>query len=183
MAKETQNYEELAVESLVPYENNARTHSEEQIEKICKSIQEFGFINPVLVYKGNIIIAGHGRVMAAKKLGIDKVPCLHVEHLTEEQMRAYVIADNKLAEDAGWDLEMLKSELADLQDLDFDISLTGFDSLADIDFGEDSSSTNLEIVEDNYEVELPAEPKAKPGEIYKLGGTDLCAVTPQTWMM
>lgn len=129
MAGNKQRYTEMPVDSLVPYENNARTHSDEQVDKIIRSIKEFGFINPVLVNKENVIIAGHGRVMAAKKMGMSKVPCLYVEHLTDEQMRAYVIADNKLAEEAGWDMEILQNELEALQALDFDISLTGFELL------------------------------------------------------
>ena len=124
-------YENVPINELKPYKNNARTHNEKQIEKIANSIQEFGFINPVLIDSDYVIIAGHGRVKGAEKLGMVEVPCLFVEDLTEEQKRAYIIADNKLALDAGWDYDLLKIELEELDDLDFDISLTGFD---DFDF-------------------------------------------------
>lgn len=123
-----QKYGQIAIEALIPYERNARTHSEEQIEKIANSIREFGFLNPVLVDGSNMIIAGHGRVLAAKKLGMDKVPCLRVEDLTPTQVKAYILADNKLAEDAGWDELLLAQELASLKDEDFNIELAGFES-------------------------------------------------------
>lgn len=122
-------YENVPIERLIPYENNARTHSEKQVEKIARSIEEFGFINPVLIDSDYGIIAGHGRVKGAERLGMVEVPCLFVEDLTEEQKRAYIIADNKLALDAGWDYELLQIELDELNDLDFDFTLTGFDDL------------------------------------------------------
>ena len=128
-------YENVPIKQLNPYKNNARTHSEKQIEKIAKSIEEFGFINPVLIDSDYGIIAGHGRVKGAERLGMTEVPCIFVEDLTEEQKRAYIIADNKLALDAGWDYDLLKIELEDLNNLDFDITLTGFDM--DIIFGDD----------------------------------------------
>jgi len=123
----TSKYSQIALTALAPYPNNARTHSDAQIEKIAKSIQEFGFLNPVLINKDNMIIAGHGRVLAAEKLGLKQVPCLRVEHLTEAQVKAYILADNKLAEDAGWDMELVSQEIAELKDMDFDIDLTGFE--------------------------------------------------------
>lgn len=125
------------VSSLVPYARNSRTHSERQVEQIAASITEFGWTNPVLVGADNVLIAGHGRVLAAQLLGIDKVPAIVLDHLTEQQQRALVIADNKLALNAGWDAQMLKAELADLQDSDFDLSLTGFsaDELSDMAIG------------------------------------------------
>jgi ParB/RepB/Spo0J family partition protein len=126
-------YENVDIKKLKPYENNARTHSEEQVEKIANSIKEFGFINPVIIDGDYGIIAGHGRVLGAQKLGMKEVPCLFVEDLTDTQKRAYILADNKLALDAGWDDEILKQEIKALDDLDFDISLTGFD-LEDFDF-------------------------------------------------
>ena len=122
-------YENVKITDLKPYENNARTHSEKQIEKIANSIQEFGFINPVLIDSNYVIIAGHGRVKGAEKLGMVEVPCLFIEDLTEEQKKAYIIADNKLALDAGWDYDLLKIELEELDNMDFDITLTGFDDL------------------------------------------------------
>ena len=112
---------------LVPYAKNSRTHSAEQVAQIAASIEEFGFTNPVLIDDGSGIIAGHGRVMAAQKLKLATVPCIILDHLTETQKRAYVIADNKLALNAGWDHAMLSSELADLREIDFDIDLLGFD--------------------------------------------------------
>lgn len=141
-------YENVRIDKLKPYENNARTHSDKQVEKIANSIEEFGFINPVLIDASYGIIAGHGRVLGAKKLGMVEVPCLFVEDLNEAQKRAYIIADNKLALDAGWNYELLNIELGELDDLDFDISLTGFD---DMDFDDASFFSMDEITEtDGY---------------------------------
>jgi ParB-like chromosome segregation protein Spo0J len=125
-------YENVDINKLIPYENNARTHSPEQVEKLAKSIEQFGFINPVLIDGNFGIIAGHGRVQGAKQLGLKEVPCIFVEDLTEAQKRAYILADNKLALDAGWDDDLLKVELEALKELNFDISLTGF-TMGDID--------------------------------------------------
>lgn len=131
--------ETLKVEDLIPYARNSRTHSEEQVIQIASSIQEFGFTNPVLIGNDNDIIAGHGRVMAAKKLGISKVPCIRLGHLSEAQKKAYVIADNKLALNSGWDEELLAIEIDELRDLDFDLHLLGFteDELGQFDVEED----------------------------------------------
>ncbi|CAB4152533.1 ParB/Sulfiredoxin [uncultured Caudovirales phage] len=118
--------ETLQTTTLIPYARNTRTHSEAQIAQIAGSIREFGFTNPILIDAENGIIAGHGRVMAAQKLGLDKVPCIRLGHLTDTQRRAYIIADNKLALNAGWDEEMLGIELADLREEDFDLGLIGF---------------------------------------------------------
>src|SRR5262245_17273759 len=115
------------VEALIPYARNARTHSEAQVAQIAGSIREFGFTNPVLIDRGNGIIAGHGRVLAAHKLGITEVPCIELAHLSHAQRHAYIIADNKLALNAGWHTELLKIELEDLQLGGFDLALTGFD--------------------------------------------------------
>lgn len=122
----------MPIDELKPYAHNPKTHPEVQIDKIARSIEEFGFLVPVLIDGGNSIIAGHGRLMAARKLGLAEVPTICIDHLTEAQIRAYRIADNRLTESA-WDLELLESEIAILQDMDFDIDLTGFD---DIDLGE-----------------------------------------------
>lgn len=111
---------------LVPYERNARTHSAEQIAQIAASIQEFGFTNPILVDSDDGILAGHGRLAAAKDLGMDQVPVIVLDHLTEAQRRAYVIADNQLALIAGWDDELLKAELNELQGMEFDLTLLGW---------------------------------------------------------
>jgi len=120
--------EQVNIDALIPYVRNSRTHSEAQIAQIAASIKEFGFTNPVLIDKDGGIIAGHGRTMAARKLGLHEVPCIRLEHLTPAQKKAYVIADNKLALNAGWDDEMLKVELQELKDLNFDIDVIGFDS-------------------------------------------------------
>jgi ParB-like chromosome segregation protein Spo0J len=114
------------VEDLIPYARNSRTHSPEQVAKLAGAIKEFGWTVPVLVDKDGVIVAGHGRVMAARKLGLDVVPTIVLEHLSEAQKRAYVIADNRLALDAGWDDEMLKVELGELTGEGFDLALTGF---------------------------------------------------------
>jgi ParB-like chromosome segregation protein Spo0J len=122
--------EQLPTADLIPYARNTRTHSPEQVAQIAGSIREFGFTNPILIDAENGIIAGHGRVMAASKLGLAKVPCIRLAHLTDTQKRAYIIADNKLALNAGWDEEMLGLELADLRESDFDLGLLGFDNFA-----------------------------------------------------
>ncbi len=162
------NYKEIEISKLMPYENNARTHSEAQLNRIAESIAEFGFINPILIDKEYGIIAGHGRMMAAKQLGIDKVPCLFVEHLSEEQKRAYIIADNKLALDAGWDYDILEREMKALQEMDFDLELTGFteEELAGI-----IKLGTEEEYEDDFDPEeaLPEEAVTKPGDIWQLG--------------
>lgn len=126
--------ERRAVASLVPYARNARTHSSDQVDQIAASIREWGWTVPVLVDEDGGLIAGHGRVMAAKKLGLAEVPVMVASGWSEGQKRAYVLADNKLAINAGWDNDMLKVELAELADMDFDLDLTGFgpDELATI---------------------------------------------------
>lgn len=117
----------LSVETLIPYAKNARTHSDEQVAQIAGSIKEFGFNNPILVDKSGSIIAGHGRLLAARKLGMDKVPAVQLEHMTEAQRKAYVLADNRIALNSGWDTSMLTLELQELKD-DIDLSLLGFDA-------------------------------------------------------
>lgn len=132
------DYKTSKVSDLIPYARNSRTHSDEQITKIAASIKEFGFLNPVIIDGDNGIIAGHGRVMAAKKLGMDEVPTVEASHLTDAQRRAYIIADNRLALDAGWDDEMLRVEFAELAEAEFDLELTGFtlDEINALDFDE-----------------------------------------------
>jgi DNA modification methylase len=120
--------EQVEINKLIPYARNSRTHSDAQVAQIAASIKEFGFTNPVLVDNDNGIIAGHGRVLGALKLAMNEVPCIRLGYLTEAQRRAYVIADNKIALNAGWDEEMLRLEVGDLKNFDFDLSLTGFDS-------------------------------------------------------
>lgn len=155
------------VNDLIPYVNNSRTHSEEQINQIVASINEFGFTNPLLIDEKDNIIAGHGRLLASKKLKMEEVPCIVLSGLTEAQKKAYIIADNKMALKAGWDEELLKVELENLKELNFDLELTGFDvdELDDIFRVEEEE----EIVEDDFDIEPPEEPKAKLGDIYKLG--------------
>lgn len=129
-------YENVSIEKLIPYKNNAKIHDEKQIEQIAKSIKEFGFINPVLIDENYQIIAGHGRILGAKRLGMEEVPCLFVEDLTDKQKRAYILADNRLTELGKWDKELLKVELEALNDADFDITLTGFELEDFIDFSD-----------------------------------------------
>lgn len=155
---------------LIPYANNSRTHSDEQVLQIASSIKEFGFINPVIVDGENGIIAGHGRVMAAKKLGLIDVPCIDASYLSEAQKKAYIIADNKLALNAGWDDDILRIELDMLTELDFDLSLTGFSD------EELQAICQVEEIAPEYEedadgevIEPPAEPKTKEGDVWVLG--------------
>jgi len=136
--------EQIKTGELTPYARNSRTHSDEQVQQIVASIREFGFTNPVLIDESGMIIAGHGRVMAAQQMGLDDVPCIRLAHLSEAQKRAYVIADNKLALNAGWDEQILAAEMKEIQSSGFDMGLMGFDddelseflALADIDVDE-----------------------------------------------
>lgn len=160
--------EQIQLETLIPYINNSRTHSDEQVAQIAASIKEFGFNNPILVDKDNSIIAGHGRLQAARKLGLTEVPCVRLEHLTETQRKAYVIADNRLALNAGWDNELLTIELNELLADGFALEILGFDS--------DELKTLLDpleptegLVDEDQVPEVPEEPKTKLGDIYQLG--------------
>jgi ParB-like chromosome segregation protein Spo0J len=126
----TPKIETRSVADLIPYASNSRTHSDAQVAQIAASIKEFGWTNPILIDGENTIIAGHGRLLAARKLGMDKVPAIVLDHLTKPQQRALVIADNQLALNAGWDMDMLKAEIEDLKLDDFDISILGFDASA-----------------------------------------------------
>jgi len=138
MSTDNPKYKTVLVSDLIPYARNSRTHSDVQVNKIASSIKEFGFLSPVLIDKDNGIIAGHGRVMAAQKLGLKEVPVLQIGHLSDTQKRAYIIADNRLALDAGWDDEMLRVEFAELADNGFNFELTGFtlDEIGALDFCE-----------------------------------------------
>lgn len=161
--------ETLSLDALIPYARNSRTHSDDQVAQIAASIREFGFTNPVLIDGDGGIIAGHGRVLGARKLGMAQVPCIRLAHLSEAQRRAYVIADNKLALNAGWDDEMLALELRDLQGLDFDLSLTGFDD-ADIN----ALIAGLDATpEGETDADAVPEPQAdvvtQPGDVWVLG--------------
>lgn len=157
----------VSVETLIPYAKNARTHSDEQVAQIAGSIREFGFNNPVLVDKDNTIIAGHGRVLAARKLGLTDVPVIVLDHLTESQRKAYVLADNRIALNSGWDVSMLSVELQDLKD-DIDLSLLGFDP-KELDELLNPTVENEGLTDENAVPETPVEPKTKPGDIYILG--------------
>ena len=156
-----------SVEKLIPYAKNARTHSDEQVAQIAGSIKEFGFNNPVLVDKDNSIIAGHGRVMAARKLGMDKVPVVILNHLTESQRKAYILADNRIALNSGWDTSMLSVELQDLKD-DIDLSLLGFDP-DELDALLNPVEETEGLTDEDAVPEVPVEPKTKLGDIYILG--------------
>lgn len=157
----------LKVDALLPYARNSRTHTDEQVAAVAASMREFGFTNPVLVRSDGTIVAGHGRVMAARKLGLAEVPCIDVSHMSDAQMRAYVIADNKLAEQAGWDDEMLKLELRDLQEAGFDVGLTGFSA-------EDAAALQaaagvLGNTDPNSVPDPDPTPVSKPGDCWLLG--------------
>ncbi|GAB6174490.1 DNA modification methylase [Paradesulfitobacterium aromaticivorans] len=163
----SERFEKVNIDRLVPYARNARTHSKEQILQLRASLREFGFVNPVIVDKDLNIIAGHGRILAAKEEGITEVPCVFAEHLTEAQKRAYIIADNRLALNAGWDAEILSVEIADLQGADFDISLLGFDN-AELN----KLLGGLEDVkDDNFDVDAELKKPAitKAGDLWLLG--------------
>ena len=153
------------VADLIPYARNARTHSEAQVALIAGSIREFGFTNPVLVDGGNGIIAGHGRVMAAQKLGLVTVPVIELAHLSEAQKRAYILADNRLAEQAGWDSDLLALELGDLRDLGVDVMELGFEA-GEIDalFRAAEADPREEVVP-----EVPDVPVSRPGDLWLLG--------------
>lgn len=142
--------EQIDIENLIPYARNSRTHSDSQVAQIAASIKEFGFTNPVLIDEDGGIIAGHGRVMAARKLGLDSVPAIRLGYLTEAQKRAYVIADNKLALNAGWDDEMLKLEIQELADLEFDLKLLGFDDIELAKLFDQLEDEEKELKEESY---------------------------------
>jgi len=161
--------EQTKTSDLLPYARNSRTHSETQVDQIAASIKEFGFTNPVLIDNENQIIAGHGRVMAARKLKLGEVPCIRLGYLTETQKKAYVIADNKLALNAGWDDELLALEIAELKDEDFDIDLLGF-TQDELNAIAEKVAEEVEGLTDEDAVpEVPEEPKTKLGDIYQLG--------------
>lgn len=158
----------IATDKLVPYILNSRTHSDEQVAQIAASIKEFGFTNPVLIDGDCGIIAGHGRVLAARKLGIDTVPCITLDHLTDAQKRAYVIADNKLALNAGWDDELLRVELDELAELGFDLELTGF-SLDEIEALQVDPEPEEGLTDEDAVPEAPAESVTVLGDVWQLG--------------
>ena len=158
----------LETKGLIPYAKNSRTHSEAQVAQIAGSIKEFGFNNPVLVDEDNGIIAGHGRVMAAQKLGLQAVPCIRLAHLSDTQRKAYVIADNRLALNAGWDDQMLTLELQELDGEDFDLSLLGFEA-DELNALLNPIKETEGLTDEDAVPDAPEEPKTKPGDIYQLG--------------
>jgi 16S rRNA G966 N2-methylase RsmD len=161
------NVKYISIMDLLPYKNNARTHSDEQITQIAASIKEFGFLNPVIVDGENGIIAGHGRVMAAKKLGMTELPAVEASHLTDAQRRAYIIADNKLALNAGWDDEMLRVEFAELEEAGFDLDLTGFslDEIGALQIEEIPPG----LTDEDAVPETPVTPVTVEGDVWLLG--------------
>ena len=167
-ARTTTEMQLVPVSRLVPYVNNARTHSPEQIAKLRSSLREFGFINPVIIDRDYGVIAGHGRILAAKEEGITEVPCVFADHLTEAQKKAYIIADNRMAMDAGWDEELLRVEIEALQAADFDPLLTGFDEkeLADLFDEEDEP-----VKDDDFDLSTALEQAAfvERGDIWTVG--------------
>ena len=154
---------------LVPYARNARTHSEEQVAQIAASIVEFGFTNPILAGSDGVIVAGHGRLAAAQKLGLESVPVVVLDHLTPTQRRALIIADNRIAENAGWDDAMLRIELQSLQEDGFNLDITGFDAdaLAELMAGEETTVDGN--TDEDAVPEVSETPISRPGDIWVLG--------------
>lgn len=165
--KTTSEMQLVPIGKLVPYVNNARTHSPEQINKLRSSLREFGFINPVIIDRDFGVIAGHGRILAAKEEGIKEVPCVFADHLTKAQKKAYIIADNRMAMDAGWDEELLRVEIEALQAEAFDLSLTGFDEKELSDLFKDDA----DVQEDDFDVDAELEKPtfSKSGDVWTLG--------------
>lgn len=165
--KTTTEMQLISTEKLIPYVNNARTHSAEQINKLRSSLREFGFINPVIIDRDYNVIAGHGRIEAAKAEGILEVPCVFADYLTPAQKKAYILADNRMAMDAGWDEELLRVEIEALQAESFDVGLTGFDESEIADLFEIDS----EVKDDDFDVdaELEKPPVTKSGDLWLLG--------------
>ena len=165
----TTEFQLVDINKLVPYANNARTHNKEQILKLRSSLREFGFVNPVIIDKEYNVLAGHGRIMAAKEEGITEVPCVYADHLTEAQKKAYILADNRMALDAGWDEELLSVEMQELQELGFDLSMTGFDEkeLTDL-LGVDADGV---AKEDDFDLSAALEKAAfvQRGDIWTVG--------------
>lgn len=167
--KTTTQMELVPTDKLIPYVNNARTHSAEQVNKLRASLREFGFINPVIVDKDLNVIAGHGRILAAKEEKIPEVPCVYVDYLTEAQKKAYILADNRMAMDAGWDEELLRVEIEALQAEAFDVSLTGFDEKEITDLFKDGNGTGAE--DDDFDLSAALEKAAfvERGDVWTVG--------------
>ena len=169
MGKTTTEMQLVPLSRLVPYVNNARTHSPEQLVKLRSSLREFGFINPVIIDRDFNVIAGHGRIAAAKEEGMEEVPCVFADFLTEAQKKAYILADNRMALDAGWDEELLRIEIESLQGADFDVSLTGFgeDEIADLFAGDGEK----DVKDDDFDLSAALEKAAfvERGDIWTVG--------------
>ena len=167
--KTTTEMQLVKISKLIPYVNNARTHSPEQINKLRSSLREFGFINPVIIDRDYNVIAGHGRILAAKEEGIEEVPCVFADHLTEAQKKAYIIADNRMAMDAGWDEELLRVEIEALQAESFDTLLTGFDEKELADLFKDN--TDSEAKDDDFDLTAALEKASfvEKGDIWTVG--------------
>jgi ParB-like chromosome segregation protein Spo0J len=165
--------EHLPTDALVPYARNSRTHSPEQVAQIAASIREFGFTNPVLIDANNTLIAGHGRVMAAQQLGLASVPAIRLAHLSDAQRRAYVIADNQLALNAGWDMSALARELEDLSGEGFDIDLLGFgaDELTALlgEYGQDAAKPGDGLTDPDDAPAVQQKPATKLGDVWLMG--------------
>ena len=182
--KTTTEMQLVPITKLVPYVNNARTHSPEQINKLRSSLREFGFINPIIIDRDYGVIAGHGRILAAKEEGINEVPCVFADHLTEAQKKAYIIADNRMAMDAGWDEELLRVEIESLQGMDFDPLLTGFDEKELAALFDDG----IEAKEDDFDVDAELEKPcfSRLGDVWTLGRHRLVcgdSTKPETYTM
>ena len=164
--KMTSEMQLISIAKLVPYQNNARTHSPAQIQKLRSSLREFGFVNPVIIDRDYNVIAGHGRIAAAREEGITEVPCVFADHLTDAQKKAYIIADNRMAMDAGWDEELLRVELEALTEMGFDLGMTGFDEkeLASLFPADEAKEDDFDV-----EAELQKPTFTKPGDVWTLG--------------
>ncbi len=169
MAKTTTQMELVSIDKLIPYVNNARTHSAEQVNKLRASLREFGFINPVIVDRDLNVIAGHGRILAAREEGIQEVPCVYVDYLTEAQKKAYILADNRMAMDAGWDEELLRVEIEALQEEAFDVSLTGFEEQEISDLFKEEYDTGAE--DDDFDLSAALEKASfvERGDVWTVG--------------
>ena len=166
MSKTTSEMQLVDISKLIPYQNNARTHSKEQINKLRSSLREFGFVNPVIIDREYNVIAGHGRIAAAREEGIAQVPCVFVDHLTEAQKKAYILADNRMALDAGWDEDLLRVELEALEEMGYDLGLTGFNDkeLAALFPAEEAKEDDFDV-----EAELQKPTFTKSGDVWTLG--------------
>ena len=180
--KTTTAFQLVPTDKLIPYINNARTHNKEQIAKLRSSLREFGFINPIIIDKNFNVIAGHGRLSAAKEESMEEVPCVFVEHFTEAQKKAYILADNRMALDAGWDDELLSLEMEELQNAGFNLELTGFDEkeIADL------FAVNEEVKQDDFDVDAELEKPcfSQAGDIWHIGRhTVICgdSTLPETY--